>query len=135
MPPPSCRAQRPPQVLPASFFVSLALQPALSRASDTMVKETGLYDLLGVSPDASEKDIQRAFRKLALKWHPDRVQDPGKKKEAEQKFQTMSEAFDILNDDKKRALYDRAGLQVVATEASQNTLDFTLLEQPFPLPS
>lgn len=78
-----------------------------------MVKETGLYDLLGVSPNSTQQEIQKAFRKLALKWHPDRVQDPAKKKEAEQKFQTMSEAFDILSDESKRSLYDRAGLQAV----------------------
>eukprot|EP01079_Euglenida_sp_SAG-EU17-18_P012544 gene12544-10772_t len=62
--------------------------PRLTHIPGSMVKETGLYDLLGVDPQASQNEIQKAFRKLALKWHPDRVSDPSKKKQAEEKFQT-----------------------------------------------
>ncbi len=62
------------------------------------------YAILGVSPDASEDEIKRAFRKLALKYHPDR--NPGDKK-AEEKFKEINEAYQVLSDPEKRARYDQ----------------------------
>ncbi len=64
------------------------------------------YEVLGVSKSASGDDLKRAYRKLAMKHHPDR--NPGDKS-AEQKFKEISEAYDILKDDQKRAAYDRFG--------------------------
>src|SRR6478609_11929186 len=64
------------------------------------------YDLLGVQKDASEQDIKSAFRKLALKYHPDRNPDD---KVAEEKFKELGEAYDVLGDPEKRAAYDRFG--------------------------
>ena len=64
------------------------------------------YELLGVPRDASNDDIKRAYRKLALKYHPDR--NPGDK-EAEQKFRDASEAYAVLSDKQKRAQYDQFG--------------------------
>ena len=64
------------------------------------------YELLGVPRDASNDDIKRAYRKLALKFHPDR--NPGDK-EAEQKFRDASEAYAVLSDKQKRAQYDQFG--------------------------
>lgn len=64
------------------------------------------YDLLGVSRDASADDLKKAYRKLAVKYHPDK--NPGDT-EAEAKFKEISEAYDILKDDEKRAAYDRYG--------------------------
>ncbi len=64
------------------------------------------YELLGVPKNASEQEIKSAYRKLALKYHPDR--NPGDKA-AEQKFKDISEAYDVLKDDQKRAAYDRFG--------------------------
>jgi len=64
------------------------------------------YELLGVSRNATSDEIRSAYRKLAAKYHPDR--NPGNK-EAEQKFKELSEAYDILNDDKKRRQYDQFG--------------------------
>ena len=69
------------------------------------------YEVLGISRDASEDEIKKAFRRLALKHHPDRNQD--KKKEAEEKFKEISEAYEILSDPQKRAAYDRYGHQGV----------------------
>lgn len=66
------------------------------------------YEILGLKKDASEADIKKAYRKLALSHHPDRVA-PEKKKEAEEKFKEISEAYAVLSDTKKRQLYDQYG--------------------------
>jgi molecular chaperone DnaJ len=64
------------------------------------------YALLGVERGASQEELKRAYRKLAMQHHPDR--NPGDKA-AEQKFKDISEAYDVLKDDQKRAAYDRFG--------------------------
>jgi molecular chaperone DnaJ len=64
------------------------------------------YELLGLQRGASAEDIKKAYRKLAMQYHPDR--NPGDKS-AEQKFKDISEAYDVLKDDQKRAAYDRFG--------------------------
>lgn len=64
------------------------------------------YEILGVARDADAEALKRAFRKAAMKWHPDR--NPNNK-EAEQKFKELNEAYDVLKDDQKRAAYDRFG--------------------------
>jgi len=69
------------------------------------------YDIMGVSRDASEQDIKSAYRKLALKYHPDR--NPGDK-EAEDHFKEAAEAYSVLSDDQKRGQYDRFGHAGVA---------------------
>jgi len=72
-----------------------------------MVKETKLYDLLEVSPDVSDSDLKKAFRKKALRLHPDKGGDPDL-------FKEVSHAYEVLADSQKRATYDRfgeAGLQ------------------------
>ncbi len=65
------------------------------------------YEILGVSKDATDADIKSAYRKLALKYHPDR--NPGDKKEAGERFKEVSEAYAVLSDSQKRAQYDRFG--------------------------
>ncbi|MFL1405654.1 molecular chaperone DnaJ [Marinobacter sp. M1N3S26] len=64
------------------------------------------YDVLGVSRDTDEKEIKRAYRKLAMKYHPDRNPDDA---EAEAKFKEATEAYDVLMDANKRAAYDQFG--------------------------
>ncbi len=66
------------------------------------------YEVLGVAKDASEGDIKSAYRKLAIKYHPDK--NPGDKK-AEELFKEAAEAYDVLSDPQKRAQYDRFGHQ------------------------
>jgi len=68
--------------------------------------KTDFYELLGVSKDAADSDIKSAYRKLAMKYHPDRNPDDA---EAEQKFKEINEAYDVLKDEQKRAAYDRFG--------------------------
>ena len=66
------------------------------------------YELLGVARGADADTIKRAYRKLALKWHPDRHSGDGAK-EAEERFKRISEAYEVLSDPEKRARYDRFG--------------------------
>ncbi|XP_059877504.1 dnaJ homolog subfamily B member 8 [Delphinus delphis] len=65
------------------------------------------YEVLGVQASASQEDIRKAYRKLALCWHPDK--NPDNEEEAEKKFKQVSEAYEVLSDSKKRLVYDRAG--------------------------
>jgi molecular chaperone DnaJ len=69
------------------------------------------YDVLGVAKNASEEEIKKAYRKLAMKYHPDRNQGKEGKsaKESEDKFKEVKEAYEILTDANKRAAYDRFG--------------------------
>ena len=64
------------------------------------------YELLGVKRDASDADLKKSFRQLAMKYHPDR--NPGDKA-AEEKFKEINEAYSCLSDSQKRAHYDRFG--------------------------
>ena len=71
-----------------------------------MMSKRDYYEVLGVSRDADEKTIKKAFRKLAKKYHPDT--NPGNA-EAEKRFKEVNEAYDVLSDEKKRKLYDQYG--------------------------
>src|SRR5688572_33183706 len=64
------------------------------------------YEVLGVNKDASEDDIKKAYRKLAMKWHPDRNPENPK---AEERFKEAKEAYEILTDGQKRSMYDQFG--------------------------
>lgn len=64
------------------------------------------YEVLGVSKTADEKEIKKAYKRLAMKYHPDRNQGD---KDAESKFKEVKEAYEILTDDQKRAAYDQYG--------------------------
>ncbi|BFU20332.1 DnaJ family protein [Entamoeba histolytica HM-1:IMSS-B] len=65
------------------------------------------YEILGVDRNVNENDLKKAYRKLALKWHPDR--NPNNKEEASEKFKEIAEAYSVLSDPKKKEIYDRYG--------------------------
>lgn len=65
------------------------------------------YKILQVDRSAKDDDLKKAYRKLAMKWHPDK--NPNNKKDAEAKFKQISEAYDVLSDPQKRAVYDQYG--------------------------
>lgn len=66
------------------------------------------YEVLGVAKDAPDDVIRKAYKKLAIKWHPDK--NPDNKQEAEEKFKEISEAYTVLSDPKKRQEYDNGGI-------------------------
>src|SRR5580700_7858873 len=73
------------------------------------------YEILGISRTASQEEIKKAYRKNALKYHPDRnAGDP----QAEKKFKEISEAYEMLSDEKKRQLYDQYGEEAVRGASS-----------------
>ncbi|GMM28074.1 type I co-chaperone YDJ1 [Martiniozyma asiatica (nom. inval.)] len=72
-----------------------------------MVADSKLYDALGVKPDATEKELKKAYRLGALKYHPDKNPSP----EAAEKFKEMTAAYEILSDSEKRQMYDQYGEQ------------------------
>src|SRR6202049_657582 len=74
--------------------------------ADARMAKPCFYEVLGVERTAAEGELKSAFRKLAMKWHPDR--NPGDKS-SETRFKEINEAYEILKDPDKRAAYDRFG--------------------------
>lgn len=82
------------------------------------------YSVLGVRKDASFSDIRSAYRKLALKWHPDRwAANPAVAGDAKRRFQQIQEAYSVLSDQGKRSVYD-AGFYDPTDEDDQDFCDF-----------
>ena len=63
------------------------------------------YKILDIKKGASEDDVRKAYRRMALKFHPDKNKSPG----AEEKFKEIAEAYEVLSDKKKREVYDKYG--------------------------
>ena len=80
-----------------------------------MAAKRDYYEILGVSKGASADELKKAYRKLAIKYHPDK--NPGDK-EAEEKFKELAEAYDVLSDPDKRQRYDQFGHAGVGSSAA-----------------
>jgi len=94
-----------------------------------MPSKRDYYETLGLSKGASAEDIKKAYRKLAMKYHPDKNKD--KPKEAEEKFKDLSEAYEVLADQEKRTRYDQyghAGVESTFRQGGFDWSDFTHFE-------
>lgn len=95
-----------------------------------MAEKRDYYEVLGVDKGADEKEIKKAYRKLAMKYHPDRSDDP----DATEKFKEISEAYAVLSDDDKRQRYDQfghAGMDGFSQEDIFNNINFEDIFQGF----
>ncbi|XP_028405731.1 dnaJ homolog subfamily B member 9-like [Dendronephthya gigantea] len=88
-----------------NFVVIAAVFGALVSELNLVLAGKDYYKILGVPRDAKERQIKKAFRKLAIKYHPDK----NKEKDAESKFREIAEAYEVLSDEKKRRQYDQFG--------------------------
>lgn len=85
-----------------------------------MANKRDYYEVLGVSKNATDDELKKAYRKLAIKFHPDRCKDP----DAKDKFQEISEAYETLSDKSKRAQYDQFGFNGPSVEGGFNSSGF-----------
>ncbi len=79
------------------------------------------YEVLGVPKGASKEEVKKAYRRLAKKYHPDKM-PPERKKEAEERFKELSEAYGVLSDDQKRKVYDLYGHEGVGSRFTQEDI-------------
>lgn len=87
------------------------------------------YKILGLEKNASESDIKKAYRSLAMKWHPDK--NPDKKEEAEKKFKEISEAYQILSDPQKKNIFDNYGEEGIKQDNNgSSNMNFNNFENP-----
>ena len=86
------------------ILISLIILPIIIKAEE----KEDYYEILGIKKDATEAEIKKAYRKLALKWHPDK--NPNNREEAEEKFKKINEAYSVLSDKNKRNQYDHGGI-------------------------
>src|SRR6202049_209870 len=92
-----------------------------------MSQKRDCYEVLGLERAATADEIKSAYRKAALKWHPDR--NPQKKQEAEEKFREATEAYSILSEPQKRATYDRHGYAGLSRGGFDGGLNQTIFEE------
>jgi len=78
--------------------------------------------VLGVKKDANENEIKKAYRKLAIQWHPDK--NPDNTKEAEEVFKKIGEAYAVLSDNEKRSVFDKYGKEGLKPSAAPQQRDF-----------
>jgi len=108
------------------------VQEELQRAEAALKqsKQKDYYKILGVSRRATPKQIKKAYRELALQWHPDKHKGEDEKTKAEKQFQGIAEAYEILSDVEKRAAYDR-GEEVLPNQGGGGQGGFNPFAQHF----
>lgn len=87
--------------------------------------DTSYYDVLSLTKTASADDIKKAYRKEALRWHPDK--NPDDKETANKKFKEISEAYQVLSDEKKKEIYDSQGKEGLAGGLRERKLIFIIM--------
>ncbi|XP_027019589.1 dnaJ homolog subfamily B member 9 [Tachysurus fulvidraco] len=95
----------------------LAVAVCVLMISETILAQKDYYEILGVPKDASERQIKKAFHKLAMKYHPDKNKSP----DAESKFREIAEAYETLSDSKRRQEYDQMRSNPFSREGTQGT--------------
>ena len=86
------------------LFITFIILPIAIKSED----KDDYYAILGIKKDATDAEVKKAYRKLALKWHPDK--NPNNREEAEEKFKKINEAYSVLSDKDKRRQYDNGGI-------------------------
>lgn len=92
-----------------------------------MANKRDYYEVLGISKNATIDEIKRAFRRLAMKYHPDRNKEP----DAEQKFKEINEAYEVLSDENKRRSYDQFGFEGLNSSGFSGSDPFDIFNQFF----
>jgi DnaJ family protein B protein 11 len=101
-------------------LVHLAVVALLLAAAAPALAGRDFYDILGLSRGASDKDIKRSYRKLAMTYHPDRVQGSDEEKQqAAKRFADISNAYDVLSNAEKKQIYDRHGEEGLKQQEGQ----------------
>jgi len=92
-----------------------------------MSEKRDCYEILGVAKSANADEVKSAYRKAALKWHPDR--NPNAKQDAEEKFREATEAYSVLSDPQKRATYDRFGYAGLSRGGFDGSVNQTIFDE------
>ena len=91
----------------------LVMTVCVALLSGALAADKDYYKILELERTATSKDVKSAYRRLALRWHPDK-QAPEDRSAAEEKFREVAEAYEVLSDGDKRARYDVGGMDAVA---------------------
>lgn len=106
-------------IIPSSLIVSILL--VCSQSVNCQVEDDDYYEILGITKSATAYEIKKAYRRKALKEHPDTNRDDP---DANERFQRVNKAYEVLSDDDKRKAYDRCGVKCVEREGGMDSDPF-----------